>query len=305
MNIPSPIQKLDSPLFKEKEVEVWIKRDDLIHTEISGNKWRKLKYNLEKCKAGNYKSLLTFGGAYSNHILATAKIGFDHNIKTIGIIRGEEHLPLNPTLQQSIEFGMELHYTSRTDYRKKAEQQYLFQLKKQFNNPYIIPEGGGNIEGVLGCKDIVEEINFDFDYILTDCGTGATLAGLNLALKPHQKAIGIPVLKGGEFINKEVSHFYKLLNTDYSTLNKIDLALDYHFGGYAKHKQELIDFMRSFYKQTTIKTDPIYTGKLFFGFMDLVKKDYFPRGSKVVVVHTGGLQGIEGFEKRYKFKLYQ
>lgn len=304
MQIPSPLQKLDLPLFNQKEIEVWVKRDDLIHDEISGNKWRKLKYNIQKYKEGNYKALLTFGGAYSNHILATAKVGFDFGINTIGIIRGEEHLPLNPTLQKAVALGMELKYISRSDYREKNTKPFTDKLIKDLGNIYIVPEGGGNIEGVLGCKNIVEEIEQDFDYILTDCGTGATLAGIGLALKKHQKAIGIPVLKGGDFIEKEVYNFYSQIDNATQFLAQIDLKTAYHFGGYAKHKPALLDFMRTFYKQTNIKTDPIYTGKLFYGFMDLVENDYFPNHSKIIVVHTGGLQGIEGFEKRYKLSIY-
>lgn len=304
MNIPSPIQKLELPIFHEKEVSVWVKRDDLIHDEISGNKWRKLKHNVNTFQKGSYDSILTFGGAYSNHILATAKVGVDNQIKTIAIIRGEEQLPLNPTLRRSKELGMKIFYVSRTEYKEKNMEIFLAKIRKQFGNAYIIPEGGGNKEGVLGCKDIVNEINVDFDFILTDCGTGATLAGISLALSHNQKVIGLPVLKGGSFILDEVKNYYQLLNKDSTKVQNIELVTDYHFGGYAKHKPELITFMRSFYEETRIKTDPIYTGKLFYGFMDLVKKDYFPKGSTIIVVHTGGLQGIAGFEERYNINIF-
>jgi 1-aminocyclopropane-1-carboxylate deaminase/D-cysteine desulfhydrase-like pyridoxal-dependent ACC family enzyme len=304
MKTPSPLDKLKMPLFEEKQVKVWVKRDDLIHDEVSGNKWRKLKYNVEAFQKGRYDAILTFGGAYSNHILATAKVGSDYQISTIAIIRGEEQLPLNPTLKRSIELGMKIYYISRTEYRKKQTTAFLEKVKEQYGNVYIVPEGGGNKEGVLGCKDIVEEINVDFDYILTDCGTGATLAGISLALKENQKAIGIPVLKGGDFILDEVKNYYELLKEDLSKIENIELATKYHFGGYAKHKPSLIGLMRSFYKETGIKTDPVYTGKLFYGLLDLIKTDYFPKGSKIVVVHTGGLQGISGFEERYKTKIY-
>ena len=304
MQIPSPLEKLELPIFEEKQLKVWVKRDDLIHPEISGNKWRKLKHNIQKYKNGNYKALLTFGGAYSNHILATAKVGFDFGIHTIGIIRGEEHLPLNPTLKKSTELGMEIQYVSRSDYKEKHTEDYKEKLKKEFGNVFIVPEGGGNVEGVLGCKDIVMEIEQDFDYILTDCGTGTTLAGIGLALKEHQKVIGIPVLKGGGFIENEVRNFYAQIEKAELFLPQIELETAYHFGGYAKHKPELLSFMRSFYEQTNVKTDPVYTGKLFYGFMDLVQKNRFPPHSKIVVVHTGGLQGIEGFEKRYKLSIY-
>lgn len=305
MKIPSPLHELKLSILEEKKVKVWIKRDDLIHDEISGNKWRKLKLNVEAFQKGSYKAILTFGGAYSNHILATAKVGADYNIPTISIIRGEEQLPLNPTLKRSKELGMEIHYISRSAYREKDKIEFLDKIKEQFGNVYIIPEGGGNIEGVLGCKDIVTELDENFNYILTDCGTGATLAGISLALNKNQKAIGVPVLKGGSFILGEVKNYYQLLGEGLSSLENIELATGYHFGGYAKHKPELIDFMRSFYTETGIKTDPVYTGKLFFALMDLLKLDYFPKGSKMIVVHTGGLQGIAGFEERYKTVIYQ
>ncbi|MCT4582549.1 MAG: pyridoxal-phosphate dependent enzyme [Flavobacteriales bacterium] len=304
MKIPSPLHPLRHPLFEKKGIEVWVKRDDLIHDEVSGNKWRKLKYNIQAFKEGNYRSILTFGGAYSNHILATAKVGFDFGIPTFGVIRGEEQQVLNPTLSRAKELGMQLHYISRTAYREKHSESFIKRIKEQFNGAYIIPEGGGNIEGVLGCKDIVDEITLDFDVILTDCGTGATLAGISLALSPYQKAIGIPVLKGGSFIEEEVNSFYKLMGEDVAHTHRIELHTDYHFGGYAKYQPELITFMQDFYKQTAIKTDPVYTGKLFYALMDLVQKDYFPKQSKIVVVHTGGLQGIAGFEKRYKRSIY-
>lgn len=304
MNIPSPLHALHLPLFEQKKVNVWVKRDDLIHDEVSGNKWRKLNYNVKAFQEGSYKAIVTFGGAYSNHILATAKVGFDFQIPTIAIIRGEEQLPLNPTLKRSKELGMEIHYVSRTEYREKDSVEYLEKIKKQFGKVYIIPEGGGNKEGVIGCKDIVAEIKEEFDYIITDCGTGATLAGISLALTEKQKAIGIPVLKGGSFILDEVKKYVELLNEDASKINNIELVTDYHFGGYAKHTPELIEFMRWLYTEAEIKTDPVYTGKLFFGVLDLIKKNYFPTGANIVVVHTGGLQGIAGFEERYKTKIY-
>ncbi len=275
-----------------------------MHHEVSGNKWRKLKLNIEEYQKGNYKNVITFGGAYSNHILATAKAGYDFNIPTIGIIRGEETLPLNPTLSRAKELGMQLKYISRAEYRTKNTTAFLKQLQGEYPDSYVIPEGGANLLGLLGCKKIVEEIEQDFDYILTDCGTGATLGGIALTLQPHQKAIGIPVLKGGEFILDEINTYYQKINQTNFNWESIQLKTNYHFGGYAKHTDELIDFMRWFYIQTGIKTDPVYTGKLFFALIDLVQKGYFSINSTIVVVHTGGLQGIEGFEKRKKLQIY-
>ncbi len=302
MLVPSPLEAINYPLFTEKQIHVYVKRDDLIHAEISGNKWRKLKYNLIEAKAQNINTILTFGGAYSNHISATGAIGKIFGFKTIGVIRGEETLPLNPTLLQAEKDGMSFLYVSRTDYRKKHTPEFINKLKEELGDFYIIPEGGGNKLGVKGCNDIVNEIDIDFNYILTDCGTGATLAGICEVLKVNQKAIGIPVLKGGEFIKDEVK---LLLGDAYTRIeSQYSLVKGYHFGGYAKYKPELIEFMRGFYKQTNIKTDPIYTGKLFYALVDLAKKDYFKRGSTIVVVHTGGLQGIKGFEKRHGFSIF-
>ena len=302
MLIPSPIESINYPLFTEKQINVYVKRDDLIHAEISGNKWRKLKYNLIEAKAQNKNTILTFGGAYSNHISATGSVGKIFGFKTIGVIRGEETLPLNPTLRQAEKDGMSFLYVSRSDYRKKHTPEFINKLKEELGDFYIIPEGGGNKLGVKGCNDIVNEIDIDFNYILTDCGTGATLAGICDVLKGKQKAIGIPVLKGGEFIKDEVK---LLLGDTYTRIeSRYSLETGYHFGGYAKYNQGLILFMRDFFKETKIKTDPIYTGKLFYALVDLAKKDYFKRGSTIVVVHTGGLQGIKGFEKRHGFSIF-
>jgi len=303
MLIPSPLEKIIYPLFLEKQLNVYIKRDDLIHPEISGNKWRKLKYNLKDATAQNKKTILTFGGAYSNHIAATAAVGKLYDLNTIGVIRGEETLPLNPTLLQAEKDGMQFLYVSRSDYREKHTPEFVHILHEELGDFHLIPEGGGNKLGTKGCKDIVNEIDINFDYILTDCGTGTTLAGICDALGENQKAIGIPVLKGGEFIANEVK---ALLGDAYSSIeNQYSLETDYHFGGYAKYKLELIEFMRQFYQETSIKTDPIYTGKLFYALVDLIKKDHFEKGSTIVVVHTGGLQGIEGFEQRYGLSIYE
>ena len=302
MLIPSPLEVIKYPLFTEKKINVYVKRDDLIHPEISGNKWRKLKYNLIEAKAQKKNTILTFGGAYSNHISATGAVGKIFGFKTIGVVRGEETLPLNPTLLQAKKDGMRLLYVSRADYRKKNTAEFIDKLKDELGDFYIIPEGGGNKLGVLGCNDIVHEIDIEFSYILTNCGTGATLAGICEVLNKKQKAIGVPVLKGGEFIHNEI----KLLLGDTYTSAESQYTLEkgYHFGGYAKHNQELILFMRDFMAKTNIKTDPIYTGKLFYALVDLVKKDYFKEGSTIVVVHTGGLQGIKGFEKRHGFSIF-
>jgi len=298
LNIPSPIQVLELPLLKEKGLNLYVKRDDLIHDLISGNKWRKMKYNIDKAKHKNYDGILTFGGAHSNHIIATAFLCKHNQLKSIGIIRGDAHVEKSNTLNKCEELDMELSFVSRGDYKEKDSAQYIEKLQLAYPNYLILPEGGANEAGVKGCEDIVAEIDVDFDFVTVDCGTGATLAGMVRELKPHQKAIGVQVLKGRDFISEEVLKFSP------NTAEKFEVWTEYHFGGYAKYKDELLDFMRWFCKETGIKLDPIYTGKQFFAVFDQIDKGYFPRGTNIVLTHTGGLQGIEGFEKRYGVRIY-
>lgn len=297
-HLPSPLQKVELTLAEEKGIDLFIKRDDLIHPEISGNKWRKLKYNIEEAQKQSCDTLLTFGGAYSNHILATAVAGKQFGFKSIGIIRGEEHIPLNPTLQQAAEYGMQLEYIDRSAYREKNDSTFLNQLQDKYPTAFIIPEGGDNEYGICGCEDIYSEMKneLDFDYLTVDCGTGATLAGL-INASDKEQIIGIPVLKAQNY-------FEEYIQEHCPNKNNYKLYYDYHFGGYAKWKPELLDFMRWFYKETGIKTDPIYTGKQAYALVDLIKKEVFPKGSKVVFLHTGGLQGIDGFEERFKLSIF-
>lgn len=296
--LPSPLQKVEPDLAKEKGIQLYIKRDDLIHPEVSGNKWRKLKYNIQEAQKQSCDTLLTFGGAYSNHILATAVAGQQFGQKTIGIIRGEEHMPLNPTLQQAAEYGMKLEYIDRSAYREKNDSTFLNQLQDKYPTAFIIPEGGDNEYGIRGCEDIYSEIKneIDFDYLTVDCGTGATLAGL-INASDKEQIIGIPVLKAQGYFEEYISEHCP-------NKNNYKIYHDYHFGGYAKWKPELLEFMRWFYNETGIKTDPIYTGKQAHALVDLIKKDTFLKGSTVVFLHTGGLQGIDGFEERFNLSLF-
>jgi 1-aminocyclopropane-1-carboxylate deaminase len=298
LQIPSPLEKLHLPYIEEKEVSVYIKRDDLIHPIISGNKWRKLKHTLNFCLSNDTKGILTLGGAHSNHLIATAYIGNHNNLKTVGIIRGEEPNHLSPTLIQCKDLGMKLHFISRLDYRKIEKLRSAFQL--EYPNYHWVPEGGADELGILGCQEIIKEISIDFDFITVDCGTAATLAGITRALLPHQKAIGIAVLKGEDTLTKQVHTF----NQNNLFQKNFEINFNYHFGGYAHYSAELVGFMQWFHAQTGIKTDPIYTAKQFYGVMDLIKQDYFPKGSTIVMVHTGGLQGIIGYEKRYGITIY-
>ncbi|QCR24274.1 1-aminocyclopropane-1-carboxylate deaminase/D-cysteine desulfhydrase [Pontibacter sp. SGAir0037] len=292
----APLQQLHDPLFAAQEVSLWLKREDLLHPHISGNKWRKLKYNLQEAQRLQKKVLLTFGGAYSNHIAATAAAGHAFGLKTVGIIRGEEHLPLNPTLSFAVSCGMELHYVSREQYRQKQEPMFLEALLQQFNQPYLLPEGGTNNLAVQGCAEIVQDIEIAYDYICCASGTGGTIAGIIAGLSGEKQVLGFPALKGGEFLQQEVEQLVsRYCNRSFTNWQ---LITGYHFGGYAKVKPELLEFMQYFQQQHGVQLEPIYTGKMLFGLYDLIRQGFFPKGSRIVALHTGGLQGNAGFKER-------
>ncbi|MTI33033.1 1-aminocyclopropane-1-carboxylate deaminase/D-cysteine desulfhydrase [Xanthovirga aplysinae] len=291
----APTVEIFDPIFEKNQVRLFIKREDLLHPDISGNKWRKLKYNLKEANRRGEKTLLTFGGAYSNHIYAVAAAGKESGFKTIGIIRGEEHLPLNPTLKFAKNCDMELHYLSRGDYRKKHIPKFIEQLHDKFGDFYLIPEGGTNNFAIKGCTEIVDEIPIAFDVICSACGTGGTLAGLIAGLNGEKKVIGFSALKG-DFLRGEVE---KLLTGYNKKIYKNwTINSDFHFGGYAKVKPELILFIHTFVDKHQIPLDPIYTGKMFYGIYELIKSGYFKEGSRIVALHTGGLQGNEGMKEK-------
>lgn len=292
--VEAPLQEIVDSVLEDKALRVFVKREDLIHPKISGNKWRKLFYNIEYAKEEGRTTLVTFGGAYSNHIAATASAGKEFGFKSVGFIRGEEHDSLNATLQYAKDCGMELRYVSRTAYRHKSTLEFQEEYLSDIGNYYLIPEGGTNMFAVKGCEEILSDIEIDFDVVCCACGTGGTISGIINSLKKHQHAIGFPALKGTSFLEDEI----KL----YVHNSQWELKLDYHFGGYAKVNSDLIGFINNFKKKHKIPLDPIYTGKMMFGLWDLIEKDYFRRGSTIVVIHTGGLQGIEGMNERLKNK---
>ncbi len=292
----TPLQQLESNFLFEQKIELFVKRIDLIHEYISGNKWYKLFYNLIEAKRQNKKTLLTFGGAFSNHIYASAAAGKEFGFNTIGIIRGEEHLPLNPTLKFAEGCGMKIHYVDRTKYRKKNNLDFLAELKDTFGDFYLLPEGGTNNLAIKGCSEIIKTIDIDFNYICTPCGTGGTLAGLICGIKNEQKALGFSVLKGGKFLIDDVKKLIKNYNN--KNLNNWEIKLDYYFGGYAKINYELIDFIENFEKDYKIQVEPIYTGKMIYGIFDLIKGGYFQTNSKIIILHTGGLQGAKGLQEK-------
>ena len=275
-------------------VELHIRREDLIHPYVSGNKFRKLKYNLLQAKAENQATLLTFGGAFSNHILAVAATGFENNFKTIGIIRGEElcdKIEQNPTLKKAEELGMQFKFVSREAYRNKSQKEFVENLEKEFGSFYLIPEGGTNNLAIKGCEEILTIEDAFFTHICCSIGTGGTISGIINASFKGQQVLGFPSLKG-DFISNEISNFAKKSNWS--------LISDYHFGGYGKISDELIRFINDFKGKYDIPLDPIYTGKMMFGILDLIEKNYFPNGTKILAIHTGGLQGIDGMNELLK-----
>ncbi|MFV8364509.1 1-aminocyclopropane-1-carboxylate deaminase/D-cysteine desulfhydrase [Flavobacterium sp. ZT3P35] len=277
-------------------ISVAIKREDLIHPFVSGNKFRKLKYNLLEAKKEKYETLLTFGGAFSNHIAAVAYAGKENGFKTIGIIRGEElqdKITENPTLLFAQNCGMQFEFISREEYRSKNETSFFENLKQQFGAFYLIPEGGTNALAIMGCQEILTPEDAEFDYICCSIGTGGTISGIINSVLPHQKVLGFPALKG-DFLKDEIRNFVH--NDNWELMN------EYHFGGYAKVNPVLIEFINQFYAENKIPLDPIYTGKMVFGVLDLIQKNYFRAGSKILLIHTGGLQGIQGMNMKLKNK---
>ena len=279
-------------------IQLTIKREDKNHPLVSGNKLRKLKYNIQQALAEGKDTILTFGGAYSNHIAATAAAGNLMGIKTIGVIRGDElecEIDVNPTLNFCKSCGMELFFVSRSDYRNKTSPQFLEMIVNRFgSNVYIAPEGGTNALAVKGTAEILTPQDSAFDVICTAVGTGGTIAGLIEASEPHQTVIGFPALKGVDFLENVIRQYTHKTNWH--------LVYDYNFGGYAKVNDELIDFLNDFNKSTGIPLDPIYVGKMIFAIFALASKGYFAPNTKILAIHTGGLQGIKGINKKRKAK---
>lgn len=287
--IYSPVEQIFDPLFTEKEVEVFVKRDDMIHPFISGNKWRKLKYILANAEKLNKKHLVTFGGAFSNHLLATACAGAKFRFQTTGVVRGEE--VENEVLILCRLFGMRLLFTDRLSYRDKIS--FFTEHFQNDKEAIFIDEGGAGELGVKGCSELLSELLQPYDHIFCAAGTGTTAAGIikSIDAKAALSVHVIPVLKAGSFIATEIEKY---------TANSFQLHLEYHFGGYAKTTPKLLSFIRSFCKSTGILIEPVYTGKMFFALYDLIKNDSFSPGSKILAIHTGGLTGILGMSSKLK-----
>ena len=273
---------------KFNSISLTIRREDLIHPFVSGNKFRKLKYNLKEFQEKGYDSLVTFGGAFSNHIAATAYACRENGINCVGVIRGEElpsRISENATLRFAQENGMKFEFITRAQYQEKESADFEKYLKYKYGNCFILPEGGTNALAVKGCKEILSNEDSCYDFICCSVGTGGTISGIINSVLPHQKVIGFPALKG-DFLQSEIRKF--------AENNNWELVSDYHFGGYGRVTEELIDFINQFYEDTKIPLDPIYTGKMVYGIIDLIQKGYFPRNAHVLLIHTGGLQGIHG-----------
>jgi 1-aminocyclopropane-1-carboxylate deaminase len=280
-----PFQEIADPLLVSGGVRLFVLRIDLSHPQISGNKIFKLRYHIAEAKEKKQDTLLTFGGAFSNHIAATAAAGREHRLQTIGIIRGEQ--VENPTLKLAAENGMLLDFVSRELYRDKNAL-YDYAQQKYGNDLHLIPEGAADETGIKGCLEIRQHIPIPFDTICAPAGTGTTLTGIILSLKGAERALGFQVLKGENYLENEVSTWLKKLKSEVSHWAMND---DYHFGGYAKDDQLLQNFIGSFSEKHNIPLDRVYTGKMMYGIFDLLKKGYFKKGAVIVALHTGGLQG--------------
>ncbi len=289
-----PLQVIDAPFLTEAQVRFSILRADLSHSALSGNKYYKLKYNLLAAKKQQYSTLLTFGGAYSNHLYATAAAGKLYGFQTIGIVRGEKHEPLNATLRFATDCGMKIVYMDREKYRQKTATSVINELKEHLGEFYLIPEGGSNELAVLGCQELGAIIkSYSPDYVGLAVGTGGTMAGIIKASDKNCQIIGFSSLKGGTFLENEIEKFL-----DAATIYpKWLINNDFHFGGYAKSNQELFNFINDFEQTYRIPLEPIYTGKMMYGFFELIKKGFFSPHTHLLAVHTGGLQGKQSLFK--------
>lgn len=289
IQVPTPLERLSHPLLKEKKVTLYVKRDDLTHPLVMGNKWRKLKYNLEEARNQRKKQLVTLGGAYSNHIAATAAAAKIFGFGSVGIIRGDElNENSNPTLKMASKNGMKLVFVSRSTYKRFRNAPE--QISEIYRDSYFLPEGGTNQLAMKGCEEILDEIHIKFDYLACSIGTGGTFCGLANSIPSEVKLLGFSALKGS-FMQSEIQ---KLMGEHTFLSGNYEVNTSFHFGGYGKTTPELIDFIAWFKKTFCIQLDPIYTGKTFFGVWNMLKNGKFEKSSVLVLLHTGGLQGNLG-----------
>jgi 1-aminocyclopropane-1-carboxylate deaminase len=283
LRLPSPLVELvDDRL---GDVRLLLKRDDLIHGELTGNKWRKLKYVLADARSSGASTLLTFGGAYSNHLRAVAAAGRLYGFSTIGVVRGEER-PYNPVLASAVADGMRLHYLDRASYRRKSDPDVVDALRRSFGDFYPIPEGGTTTLAVQGCAELVGEIDEPFDVITCPVGTGGTLAGLSAGLGPGRRALGISVLKGALSLDDEVAQLQRAAIGRVHANWTIDHR--FHCGGFARRSPLLDEFLEGFASRHGLRLDPVYVGKMMLGLFTLISQGVVPAGTTVVAVVTGG-----------------
>lgn len=300
----SPLQKIEDNKFKEFGINVFIKRDDLIHPVISGNKFRKLKYNLIEAKKKGLQGVLSLGGAYSNHIHALAYACQQESLKSIGIIRGETHYQDNATLSQARSWGMDLKFVDRATYRLRNTPEFTSQLRLEYPDYLFVPEGGTNklaLQGVAECIDEVYQEN-NIDYLITPVGSAGTLSGLIQGANKNTEVLGVATLKQSEYLLEEIE---SLISNSDTTKKNWRLLADYHDGGYGKFSQTNVEIITQFISQHQIPFEPIYSGKMLIAFLDLLTKGYFKHGSNVVLLHTGGLQGLKGLIERERIKADQ
>lgn len=285
----SILTKIDDPLLDRYEVELWIKRDDLLHRVISGNKWRKLKYSLDHALSSGADTLISMGGTYSNHLHALSYVGKTLGLKTIGLIRGEQPETLTPTLCDMRNWGMELKFISRSDYRLLRQYKGCHDLPDLEPQEYWLPEGGAQTLALKGVAELVGEIDVAYNILCAPCGTGATLAGIIDAVPEHVYVIGFAALKNAGFLLNDVESLLPRPCTNWQ------INHNYHFGGFAKTSTELLAFIADFEFKTGILLEPVYTGKMMYALYDLITKHSFKPGQRIIAVHTGGLQGKRGF----------
>ena len=302
----SEIQEVESDFLRTHDVRLFVKRDDLIHEEVSGNKWRKLKYNVIRAIEEKREGILTFGGAYSNHLIATASACKTIGLKSIGIVRGKElDESSNETLKRCSELGMKLVFITREEYKLRNEKYYIESLALEYQNFLIVPEGGANYHGIIGCQEILKDISGMSDVFVSQ-GTSTTSVGLLTALKDNMRLHVVPALKGYESIS-EMRTLLRMSGFDEDFIEEL-LSLvivheEYHFGGYGKYTTQLLEFIKDYYRSTGIKLDPVYTGKVMFAIYDLVKRGAF-NNRKILFVHTGGIQGCKSIEEKSGFSLF-
>ena len=304
----SILQKINVTHLEKRGISLFIKRDDLIDPDISGNKWRKLKFNIELCRSKKKEGVLTFGGAYSNHLVATAAACNKANLRSVGLVRGEElNAKSNSTLKRCVELGMELKFIPREEYAMRNDKGYHETLGADYPTLQLVPEGGANYYGMIGCQEIWTEIDQELDHVFLAQGTTTTSCGLVFGTESSQKVHVVPALKGFDSIGEMIALFSKT-GIDQETISdimeRVVVHPDYHFGGYAKYTSELIEFLRSFYSEYGIKLDPIYTGKAMFALMKELESPAYDN-AKVLFIHTGGLQGVAGVETKLGEKIFQ